>query len=126
MNATEAPPGIAQSVPADARCPLCGAPLAGDQDWCLQCGTAARTRIAATPRWQIPLAVLLVAAALALAVLAGALVKLARGTGPAPAPITTTITRPASTQSSGVGTPGATTAPPSSTGASGSGASTTP
>jgi HAMP domain-containing protein len=25
-----------------------------DQDWCLECGAAARTRIARTPAWRIP------------------------------------------------------------------------
>ncbi len=90
-------------------CPLCGAPLAVDQDWCLRCGAAARTRVASTPRWQTPLVVLLIVAALCVAVLAGSLVKLARGSGPAPAPITTTITTTGAATGATATTPGAAT-----------------
>jgi hypothetical protein len=107
-----------QSWHADARaaaCPLCGFALAEEQDWCLRCGAAARTRVASTPRWQPPLVLLLVLAALCLAVLAGALVKLARGAGPTPAPITTTITAASATP--GATTPTATTTTGASTGA---------
>jgi uncharacterized OB-fold protein len=60
-------------------CPLCGAALAPEQDWCLHCGAAARTRLAASPRWRAPVIALVVITALALAVLAAALVKLAGG-----------------------------------------------
>ena len=45
---TAAPP------PADEACPLCGAPLAPEQEWCLRCGAAARTRLAASPAWKTP------------------------------------------------------------------------
>jgi hypothetical protein len=51
-------------------CPRCGAALAPDQEWCLGCGNAVATRVAPTPRWKLPVA--LVAGILAL--LAGALV----------------------------------------------------
>jgi hypothetical protein len=83
-------------MPADA-CPLCGAPLAADQEWCLSCGAAARTRLAAAPGWRGPVAVIAVIAALALGILAAALVKLAGDSGPAPAPATTTVTSAAAT-----------------------------
>lgn len=36
-------------------CPRCGAPLDGEQGWCLECGLAARTRLARTPNWRAPL-----------------------------------------------------------------------
>jgi hypothetical protein len=36
-------------------CPRCGATVAGDQAWCLECGLAARTRLARTPNWRAPL-----------------------------------------------------------------------
>jgi hypothetical protein len=60
-------------------CPLCGAPLGVRQDWCLRCGAAARTRLAATPRWRVPVVALGTVIVLALAGLTVALVAL---TGP--------------------------------------------
>jgi hypothetical protein len=64
--------------PAGARewCPLCGCPLHSSQDWCLRCGAAARTRLAATPRWKAPLLALATAVVLSLGVLVASLVKL--------------------------------------------------
>ena len=58
-------------------CPLCGAPLRPDQDWCLRCGAAARTRLAATPNWRAPAIALALLVALSLGVLAASLVSLA-------------------------------------------------
>jgi uncharacterized paraquat-inducible protein A len=76
--APEPPLGGVTDPPQDRElCPLCGGPLAPEQDWCLRCGAAARTRLAASPRWKAPMIVLAVVTALALAVLAAALVKLA-------------------------------------------------
>ncbi len=92
-------------------CPLCGASLAPEQDWCMNCGAAARTRLAATPSWKAPIATAAVIAALALGVLAAALVKLAgdSGSSAASAPATTTVTvAPTPT----VGAPAATTTTP--------------
>lgn len=39
-------------------CPHCGAAMAPDQDWCLECGTAATTRVMAPPSWKVPAAVI--------------------------------------------------------------------
>ena len=58
-------------------CPLCGAPLRRDQDWCLRCGAAARTRLAAPPKWKPLVISLVIITVVALAVLVAALVKLA-------------------------------------------------
>jgi hypothetical protein len=69
-------PGATSDAPAEDSCPLCGAPLDPNQDWCLRCGAAARTRLAASSSWKAPLIAGAVVAALALAVLAAALVKL--------------------------------------------------
>ena len=91
-------------------CPLCGSAIAADQDWCLHCGAAARTRVAATPRWQPPLLLLLVLAAICVAVLAAALVKLARGSGPAPAALTRTLPNVAAAPGA-ASSPGAATTP---------------
>lgn len=58
-------------------CPLCGGGVRPEQDWCLRCGAAARTRLAAPPKWK-PLAFALLALiVLSLAVLIAALAKLA-------------------------------------------------
>lgn len=72
-------------------CPLCGAGLHSEQEWCLSCGAAARTRLAAAPSWKGLMATLAVVVALSLGVLAAALVKLAAGT-PAPPTLTRTVT----------------------------------
>jgi hypothetical protein len=77
-------------------CPLCRAPLHPEQEWCLSCGAAARTRLAASPRWKAPIVTLVVVLVLCLGVLAGSLVKLAGGTTPATTQ-TTTVTAPAAT-----------------------------
>jgi hypothetical protein len=108
---------------AGAVCPLCGSSLNPAQDWCLRCGAAARTRLAAAPRWKGLALLLVTVAVLALGVLAAALVKLAGDTGsssapstvrslasPAGAPPAASTTAPATGASSGITTP-ASTAP---------------
>jgi hypothetical protein len=89
-TAAHYPPAPPVRVPGPEACPLCGSPLNPDQDWCLRCGAAARTRLAATPNWRGPIAAIAVVAVLALGVLAAALVKLAGGSGSSAAPTTTT------------------------------------
>jgi hypothetical protein len=89
-------------------CPLCGAPLQPRQEWCLRCGAAARTRLAASPNWKAPVAALAVVIALALGVLAAALVKLAGSSG-GKAQATTTIATPAGATAAGAAAPAATT-----------------
>jgi hypothetical protein len=127
-----------QRVAGGDACPLCGTPLRPEQDWCLRCGAAARTRLAATPNWKTPIATIAVVAALALGVLAAALVKLAGGSSSSSAPSTTTVTTPAAgapatptTTLPGAGAPTASTTAPSttpgsSTATSGAGAPVTP
>jgi hypothetical protein len=84
-------------IPATERpCPSCGASLAPDQEWCLNCGTAVGTRIAPTPRWRLP--VFLVGGLLALIALALvlALVELSGDPQPvAKAPTATATATPA-------------------------------
>jgi hypothetical protein len=48
-----------------------------EQSWCLHCGAAARTRLAAQPKWKVLVAVFAVIVVLSLGVLAAALVTLA-------------------------------------------------
>ncbi len=65
------------SPPVPPTCPFCGAPLAAEQSWCLECGAAARTRIAPTPRrWRLTTAVLLLASVLAVVAIAVAVARL--------------------------------------------------
>jgi hypothetical protein len=86
-------------------CPLCGAPLHTDQDWCLRCGAAARTRLAASPNSKAPIIAVAVVAALSLAVLAAALVKLAGNSGSTKIHIARTVTTPAFVTSPSAATP---------------------
>jgi hypothetical protein len=86
MSAVATPPAsppssVGSPSPTGEICPLCGAPLDSAQEWCLSCGGAARTRLAATPRWRTPLVLLGLTIALALGTLTAALVSLAGGSG---------------------------------------------
>jgi hypothetical protein len=117
-------PFATQASAADT-CPLCGAPLDPEQDWCLNCGAAARTRLAATPNWRAPAASVAVIAVLALGVLTAALVKLAGGSDSSTSPpVTTTATSP--TTATTPATPGATSTSPGAAQTGPGAATTTP
>ena len=119
MSGASASPQTTGSSGATARvhvedsCPLCGAPLDPDQDWCLRCGGAARTRLAPTPRWRPPMIAIAVVAVLALGVLAASLVHLAGSSSPTQIRVTPTAAGSASVTSPGTATLAttATTAP---------------
>jgi hypothetical protein len=51
--------------------------LKSEQSWCLRCGAAARTRLAAQPKWKALVVALVTVVVLSLGVLAAALVTLA-------------------------------------------------
>jgi len=69
--------GVAAPPPATERaCPRCGAALAPDQEWCLNCGNDVGARVAPTPRWRVPLVLAGTPLALLLAALILALVEL--------------------------------------------------
>jgi hypothetical protein len=109
VSTTAVPVGSAPPLPASETCPLCGSPLGTEQEWCLRCGAAARTRLASTPNWRTPLVALGLAIVLGLGVLTAALVKLAGGPSTiAPSTITRTVTTPAASTPTST-TPGATT-----------------
>lgn len=77
MSATAQAPSTPTQAAQKEVCPLCGAPLEPDHDWCLRCGAAARTRLAAPSKWKGLVTALIVIVVVCLAVLAAALVKLA-------------------------------------------------
>ena len=94
MSLPEGPmPGGAVMPPEPRTCPRCATPLAVGQEWCLNCGAAVTTRIAAAPTWRGPLAAMAGVALLALAALALAFFALADDDPapvPAPTPVATT------------------------------------
>jgi hypothetical protein len=66
MTATVEPVTEHENPALERTCLACGAPLADDQEWCLQCGSAA-TIIHSSPDWWAPVAVIAVVVAAALA-----------------------------------------------------------
>ncbi len=120
-------PAQATAAPAPGEsCPLCGSALRPEQDWCVNCGAAARTRLAAAPGWRAPIIVLVVLVALSLGVLTAALVKLAGGSASSP-PITRTLgsTPAAPTPTAGAGAPTSSTPAPAETSPTTTASSTT-
>ena len=77
------------------RCPSCGGRVARDQDWCLECGVAARTRVARPPNWRVPVVVVAAILALSAAALAFAFVALTGNDDPIPASSTPSVDAPA-------------------------------
>jgi hypothetical protein len=74
--------GARQPLGASEACPVCASPLHPDQGWCPRCGAAARTRLAATPNWRVPIAAIGAVIAVSLGVLAAALLDLAGSPSP--------------------------------------------
>jgi RNA polymerase subunit RPABC4/transcription elongation factor Spt4 len=81
--APPAPAPTSAPAPGTIACPRCGAQVAPDQEWCLNCGAAARTRLVPTPNWRAPLLVLALIATLAGIALAVAFVGLTNDNEPA-------------------------------------------
>jgi hypothetical protein len=110
-GAPETPPIPEQG---SLRCPRCSATVAPDQDWCLECGAPARTRLAQTPNWQLPTVAIAAIILVAGAMLAFAFVKLTDdGSVPAsstPAAITTAAPVPPAAATGPTG-PAGTTGP---------------
>lgn len=67
--------------PGSLRCPRCSATIGPEQDWCLECGAPARTRLAPTPNWQLPTTAIGAIILLAGALLAFAFVELTADDG---------------------------------------------
>ncbi|MDP2710424.1 MAG: hypothetical protein Q8O56_04330 [Solirubrobacteraceae bacterium] len=62
--------------PGSLPCPRCSATIGAEQDWCLECGAPARTRLAPTPNWRLPTLVVVAMIALAGGLLAFSFVTL--------------------------------------------------
>ncbi len=114
MSATRPSP----TTPGAFLCPRCGGALGHDQDWCLECGLAARTRVHPPPGWRAPILVTLLVVALFAAGIAFGLAAIfdKQHSAPAAATVTAPATTPAATA------PATTPTLPSAT----TGASTTP
>lgn len=96
MSAATPPASPPAPAPIGESCPLCGAPLGAEQEWCLQCGAAARTRLAATPKWRTPVIALSAVIVLSLGALTAALISLAGDSGTSVAgTVSVTTTTPA-------------------------------
>ena len=89
-------------------CPRCSAAIGPEQDWCLECGAPARTRLAPTPNWRVPTLAIGAVVLLAGALLAFAFVKL---TGDDNAPAGTTPTAVVETTAPAVVPPPVSTTP---------------
>jgi hypothetical protein len=74
-------PAVPGPAPVPLRCPRCGANVAPEQDWCLECGAPARTRLAPTPNWRLPVAFLALVALVAGLALAVAFTSLTKDDG---------------------------------------------
>lgn len=113
-------PVAGPSVLPPIACPRCGAEVGGDQSWCLECGLAARTHLAPTPNWRVPLGVAAAVGVAAIAALVVAFLVLTGDNAPVP-PATSTAapaaTAPAVTTTAPAATPPAatTTTPPPAT-----------
>jgi hypothetical protein len=67
MSATAEPATQGPATERELRsCPACGSTLADDQEWCLECGNAT-TIIHSSPDWWVPIAVIVIVVAIALA-----------------------------------------------------------
>jgi len=91
MTSTETAPPARTREQAETLCPQCGAELAEDQEWCLECG-GARTLIHHGPDWRVPLAVIGTVIVLAIGGFVVALVSISNDSGHAAAAVTTTVT----------------------------------
>ena len=117
------PPGTPIHGPAippagSMRCPRCSATVGPEQDWCLECGAPARTRLAPTPNWQLPTVALGTLVLIAGALFAFAFVKLTDD-GDAPASAAPTAITTAAPVVPPVTGPTGPTGPTSATGATG-------
>jgi hypothetical protein len=111
VSAPEHPPAPGPA-PVPLRCPRCGSYVAPEQDWCLECGAPARTRLAPTPNWRAPIALLAVVALLAGLALAVAFTSLTQDDGAVSAATTAPVQPNETTGAAPVPAPGPSSATP--------------
>jgi len=117
--APEAPPQSPPEQPANPpeatdACRACGAPMEPEQDWCLNCGTAAPGRLGERPGWRAASTVIALALLLVLGAVGAGYAALTGDSDPKQ----TASTPPAATQppaAAQVAPPAATTQPPAAT-----------
>ncbi len=80
MTSTRLAADVRERDDADTRCAQCGAELAEDQEWCLECG-GARTLIHRGPDWRLPLAVIAVVIVLAIGGFVVAVISISNDSG---------------------------------------------
>jgi plastocyanin len=102
---TPATPPATEPPPGTIACPRCGAAVGPEQDWCVTCGVAARTRVAPVPHWRRPIMLVAAVGALALATVAVALVSLSSSDAPPGAHKITAVTGPPINATSAVAPP---------------------
>jgi hypothetical protein len=80
----------ATQSPPTRRCPRCAAPMAPEQDWCLECGMAVTTRVSRAPGLWVPVATVLLGLAIVGAIVVFAVNRASddsdKAAGPAAAP----------------------------------------
>jgi hypothetical protein len=106
--------------PASPRAPIacarCGATIEGEQSWCLECGLAARTRLAPLPNWRAPLIAAALVGLAAIVALVIAFLTITGDNAPLPTTAAPSTTPPADTTSTAtVPTVATTTAAPPAT-----------
>jgi hypothetical protein len=83
----EAPQEQPPSKPEAVRtCANCGSPMEGDQDWCLNCGTAASGSLGQRPGWRAASTVIAITAVLVLGAIAASYAAITSNDGEKPAP----------------------------------------
>jgi hypothetical protein len=113
-------------APGAFLCPRCGSALRPDQDWCLDCGYAARTRIHPPPGWRAPIVATFLLTALLAAAIAFGLAALLDEEQTRPAASTVTTATAPTTPAPSATTPTTLTPTTTTPGATVPGASTTP
>lgn len=114
-SAEDAAPDAASEAPqpevaVERPCPSCGAALAPDQDWCLECGAAAGDRSGGLPGWRTAAATIAACLVLASGAVAAAYAALSASEDDAP-PVTASATPPAAPDDLGAAPPIGTTDP---------------